>query len=430
MGILKRFIKDTQGSFAISFAVGALSTIIVIGAAIDITHSQKAKRHLQDLNDNAALAAARERHMETAEKKEIAKTFVEQAFDLKYDLNILHVDLKDGTDTITVTSTAKVNTMMMGILGKDTITLEAVSEVKQTATGGPVEISFIFDTTASMNFGNKWRDVTLALEDMLKEIDQGAKKDQFRASLVPFSDRVNLGKFKQQWVDKSFLKGGKASKAYKGCVEPREETIGANTHALTNKKESEVQFIPSTVGTYGPAGWYRGGVPYCSSSAIVYPTHNINKLKTGLSKLNPGGTGRFDVGLAWGYRMLSTNWRADIGGGKWPAENKVTKVAVFLTDGYSIAYQREVGPPAKIQPWGWNKGTPEGFDNVLDVCNQMKAEDIQIHVIGVNPHHNAKLYFKACATSPEHYHDVRTAVDIVEAIGKIGVTTSALRLSR
>ncbi len=425
---IKKYFRDTKGGMALPFAIGTMASLTLVAAGLDYTQTQQARRYLQDLTDNAALAVANEFDITSGEKEIYAHDFVSEIFDVNYDLVVLDVALTENDETITVNTTAIIKPTIR--LMRDTVAIQVSSEVNRTSRGGPVEISFVFDTTASMRFGSKWEDVTDALSDMVGQLEKGAGKDDFRVSLVPFSDRVNLGSKKFSWTDGSFLQTGHEISWYRGCVEPREEHIGLNTHTLTNKTHSELKFVPSTHGTYGPAGWYRwGGIPYCSNSAIVYPTRDVEKVEDALEHLRAGGTGRFDVGLAWGYRMLSNTWRADIGGGVWPDEDEVTKVAVFLTDGYSIAYEREVGPVAHYRPWGRNKGTPEGFNNVLSVCDQMKDEGIEIHVIGVSPHENAEQYFMQCASGPEYYHDVSTADDIIDAIGEIGVTIDAPRIA-
>jgi len=429
MNWVKKYIRDINGGIATPFVIGTMASLTVMAAGLDYTQSQQARRYLQDLTDNAALAVANEFEITTGEKEVYAHDFVSEIFGVNYDLVILDVTLVENEETITVNTTAVIKPTIR--LMRDTVAIQVSSEVNRTSRGGPVEISFVFDTTASMKFGSKWEDVTDALSGMVEGLEKGAGKDDFRVSLVPFSDRVNIGNKRFAWTDESFLQSASELSWYRGCVEPREEMIGSNANTLTNKTHSELKFVPSTSSTYGPAGWYRwGGIPYCSNSAIVYPTSDVDDVEHALEHLTAGGTGRFDVGLAWGYRMLSNSWRADIGGGVWPDEDEVTKVAVFLTDGYSIAYEREVGPVVSQRPWGRNKGTPEGFENVLSVCDQMKDEGIEIHMIGVSPHANAEDYFRQCASGPEYYHDVSSAEDIIDAIGEIGVTIDAPRIAR
>lgn len=421
---LKKFLKDTQGGFAIWFAVSAMALTIAVGAAYDLNQAQSAQSYLQDLNDSAALAAAHDKNAKTSKKRKEARAFIKSGFETKYKLRVIKVKLKENDDVVRVTTTAELQTMMMGIVGKEGMEIKVVSEVNQTASGGPVEISFILDTTSSMNnFGGQWNQVVNALEDLMTELETNAgNSGQFKASLVPFSDRVNLGDKKFDWIDMSYLADPAAAAAYRGCTEPRGQLIGGNPHALTARKPKKLPFIPSTVGTYGY-------VSTCPSVGIAYPTDNISKVKSELKNITPSGTGRFDIGLAWGYRMLSNKWRKPIGGGGWPKKKTVTKVAVLLTDGYSYAYEKEVGPPADPQPWGWNHGTPEGFDNLIEICDRMKADNIQIHVIGAKTQAQALPYLKACATSVDHYYSVSTSYDLIDAIGEIGIKTSALRLS-
>ncbi|MBL4870306.1 MAG: hypothetical protein JKX72_05075 [Robiginitomaculum sp.] len=407
---LKKFINDIGGGFAIPFAGASLVIMVAFGAALDINQAHKANSYLQDLTDGAALIAALDKDSDQAKKKEIAKTYIKAAFETNYKLKVLKVKLKQKKNgAVKVTTIAHLETMMMGIIGKDTIKVKVTSVVNQSASDNPVEIAFVLDTTASMNaFGAQWSKVVDALETLMIDMaaNGGSGADEFRASLIPYADRVRIGNKKLKGIP-----------ILSECANSREENIGGNAHKLTNKTPKEVPFT----GGYG--GWG------CPSEAVTFPTNDIKSMVQSLNNINPAGTGRFDVGLAWGYRLLSNKWRPIIGGGNWPKQKKVTKVAVFLTDGYSTIYEYEVGPVVDPQPWGWNKGTPEGFTNVLDVCTQMKNEDIVIHVIAVNMNVHFKPYLEKCATDLDHYHSVSDASDVVNAIGKIGKQTSVLRVS-
>ncbi|PHR60397.1 MAG: hypothetical protein COA43_06685 [Robiginitomaculum sp.] len=425
MKLFNKFTKDIQGGLAMVFAIGSMSLVVTVGAAIDINRAYRAELYLQDLTDSAALAAARDHTLKPKQKRKIAKEFIETTFDANFDLNVLRVKLRETKNgTVRVKTNAEINTIIMGIVGKNTLKIKAVSEVRKTVSGGPVEIAFILDTTNSMaTFGSSWSDVVNALEDLMIKLEKDAgDPSAFKASLVPFGDRVNLGAKAYNWIDNSYLASPAASSNYKGCVEPRGETIGSSANRLTKKTPKKLPFIPSTVGTYG---YVKG----CPTVSIVYPTTNITKLKRAINEIRPAGTGRFDVGLAWGHRMLSNNWRNSIARGAWPKKKNVTKIAVFLTDGYSTAYEGEVLPVAARKPWGWNLGTPEGFENLAFVCDAMKADGIQMHIIGVNVQPHALATMKACATDADHYYTVTNASDIIKAVKEIGVKATDLRIS-
>ncbi len=54
----------------------------------------------------------------------------------------------------------------------------------------------------------------------------------------------------------------------------------------------------------------------------------------------------------------------------------------MITDGHTTAYEFEAlnGLPAN-SPYGWNNGSPNGFNNLVHVCDQMKDDDIEIFAI-------------------------------------------------
>ncbi len=161
----------------------------------------------------------------------------------------------------------------------------------------PMEISFGFDVTGSMKFGNRWEDATGALSDMLDILKAAAEadggSDSFRVSLVPFSDRVTIPDYMEDAVlDPSIPlvtsgnsnRNSKNRKQYVGCVEPREETVGADEFVLTDKPPSEIPFPPSQTGEYGDIYGGPTKAPICLPVAMVTPTSDTEEVKTELNK--------------------------------------------------------------------------------------------------------------------------------------------------
>ena len=87
--MLKRFLKDTSGQFAIMFSVGATALVIGAGVAIDISGAHKHKASLQSMTDAAVLAAAAQKSDKVAELKQIAQQVVD-----KMSSTVTHLSIK------------------------------------------------------------------------------------------------------------------------------------------------------------------------------------------------------------------------------------------------------------------------------------------------------------------------------------------------
>ena len=154
-----------------------------------------------------------------------------------------------------------------------------------------------------------------------------------------------------------------------------------------------------------------GGYPHCPNVAIVPPTNDINELITAANNFSKSGTGRFDVGMAWAWRLLSTNWRGQWSSGGYAAANATERrqIAIMVTDGRTNAYRYEVD---ETESWGWNEGSVGGFTNMVAVCDSMKVAGMEIFMIRVDGNEHATDYMKDCATDDDYYLEVTDNADL------------------
>jgi Putative Flp pilus-assembly TadE/G-like len=196
-----------------------------------------------------------------------------------------------------------------------------------------------------------------------------------------------------------------------------------------------------------------------------------------------GGT-MANLGLAWGWRVLSPRWR-----GLWDGdlpdelpldyeEPNMEKVVILLTDGNNEWYDYPgitfqwggsganhfTGIPGSNQyptsPSNWRSqfqttwpgadytaygrlsegrlGTtnPNSVkavldDRMLDMCQTMKAQGIIIHTMtfGASPSIATKTMYETCATEPDMYFDAPTASALQQAFVQIADELSALRIA-
>ncbi len=448
-------------------ALVIIPLVAICGASVDMVRRSTYKAALQSANDAGILAASKLVGAPSSEQQTIAFSYMDSNLsDIGEEIHILSRRFLDpdecaaqnpvafGAPTTCLETVAEIKTHFMALYNVKTLRISAYSQA--TITTQPMEISFGFDATGSMKFGNRWEDATSAMSDMLDVLKAGSEagglEDAFRVSLVPFSDRVTIpSQLEATILDSSIpieTKGNKnrnskSRKAYVGCIEPREELIAGDPFVLTDKPASDIPFRPSQIGQYGPIYGGTHKSPICLKVPMIPPTDDIDFVKSELDKLKPKGTGRFDVGAAWVWRTLSSEWRGEFGDPDWPREryndegDENIKVAVLITDGNTIAYQDEVWLPGDHKkPYGYNKGTPRGFEHFVDVCRAMANEGIHVHMINVAKPGSNQFntdfipYAQDCASRSDYYYEVGNADDLIKAFRAIGEKTSRLRLTR
>ncbi len=462
-----RFSRNNRGNIGMLMGLLVIPLVAVAGAAVDMVRQSTFTASLQSASDAGILAASKLLGAPSSEQQALAFRYMDSNLsDTQQQIRIIsrtflnpeecaaNNPVSFGAPTTCLETVAEIDTYFMRLYGVRTLQLASYSQA--TITMRPMEISFGFDVTGSMKFGNRWEDATGALSDMLDILKAAAEadgdSDSFRVSLVPFTDRVMIPSYMEDDVldpsiplvtTGSSNRNSKSRKQYVGCVEPREETIDSDVFVLTDKPPSEISFRPSQIGEYGDIYGGPTEAPTCLPVALVAPTSDVEKVKTELNKLVPRGTGRFDIGAAWVWRTLSPKWRgvysdADFPRDRYNEEDEENiKVAVIITDGNTIAYRDEVWLPGDPkQPWGWNKGTEHGFEHFVDVCHAMAHEGIHVHMVNVAKsgtrdfNANFIAYAQDCASQPDYYYQVADVEGLIMAFRAIGEKTSQLRLTR
>ena len=193
---MKRFVTDTAGSVAIVFALAFMSIMVIIGFGIDYGRLQTVHSSAQAAADSAALYGVHLMDEESdnlkPQLKKVFKTNLSEDFSVD-ELKFHAVRGSDGE--IIVTASGRVETVFMQVIDKGTMHFS----VKATASGGVdtgAEIVIAIDATNSM--GSVWNDAQDVLETSLNGISQYTGEDNFFVTLLPFQDRVSIGR--AEWL--------------------------------------------------------------------------------------------------------------------------------------------------------------------------------------------------------------------------------------
>jgi Flp pilus assembly protein TadG len=312
--------RDEKGSVTILFAASAVTLLSLIGMGIDYGRARSMQADLQAGADAAALAAASAMTNSMASRSARADSVFQdnaRAHSHVSDVRgqLTSVDNPDYGAVYRYTGSANVETLMLGLINIDELPVNVEAEAIARSSG--TEIVIALDTTNSMTWGTKFSDATEMVEDALEAMKAAAGPRDFFVGFVPFTDRVNIGTHRSNWVNvngmdmSQFEPGddipgpGKAKilDDWNGCVEPREERIGSYNWALDDDRPtgSKGWFKPSMKGFYNTPEWRE---PKCNDE-IVGPYRDPDDVMDKIKNLKTDGTGRFDVGLAWAWRMMS-----------------------------------------------------------------------------------------------------------------------------
>jgi Flp pilus assembly protein TadG len=423
----RNFARNQSGATAIVFGLALVPVVGAAGIAVDYSRAGEARQALQNAVDSAALAAVVDR---SRGRQTDIQSLVGAAVTKIAHLDNLKVTGRWSDDgrNLEVTASGQVRTVIGQLSGTS---IEIATTGEATLSGGgssePNEFVFAFDTTASMTINGCFSCAVATLTQTLQSLRLSSAPGSFSAAFIPFSDRVRIGTSRGSWLS------GPVPAGWNGCVEPREEKIGANIHGLTDRTPSQLGFRPTAPGQFisNLGSIYPGGAPFCPSQTMLPPGTPIGDIERAMTSMTTGGTGRYDEAMAWAWRLVSPQWQGAFGSPGLPAaKGKGKKTVVVLTDGYTEAYRHEVGGPAG-NIFGNNLGSRAGFENFVRVCDAMRAQGVEVHVIFTRTGNSSfEPFGRACAAQPDRFHVVGDAPALASVFKRFGLSTGTARLIR
>ncbi len=190
---IKRFIRETSGAIMIAFALMAPVIVGSAGMALDFTYAYLVQQRLQQAIDAAALAAAGA----STDEDEINQK-IQDFFDANYpedELGATFVPevVVDG-DQIYVTGNANYTTFFLGLIGVNTISVTASSQVQREIRG--LEVVMVLDNTGSMSTNNNIRSLKTAATNFINILFSNTNDpEDVKIGLVPYANSVRIGRY-------------------------------------------------------------------------------------------------------------------------------------------------------------------------------------------------------------------------------------------
>ena len=405
--IIIQFQKSEQGSLAIFFAITIMLLAIVVSMSVDGARAVNAYTRAGNALDAASLAAAKAMNDEglpDAELYTIAKTiFDENTQDLsrrgiKYKNLNLQIDRNNSTVKATVEG--EVQTTFAQIMNIPKIDIGNTS----TATYNikDIELAMMLDVTGSMR-GSKIDDLKEAATQLVDILIQDESQLQkTRIALAPYAASVNTGSYANE------VSGGTSRD---GCVYERD-----NRYAFSEVAPGRNSFFNTMRNPRRPSNRQYG----CPQAEILPLTDDKRQIKRNINNFRVGGYTAGHLGTAWAWYLISPEW-ANI----WPSssrpveysDKKTIKVAILMTDGeFNTSYLN-------------GRANRTSSTQAQRLCENMKAEGIQLYSVAFQAPSSAQRTLKACASSTGHYFNATNGDELIRTFKDIAVRLSKLRIS-
>lgn len=218
-------------------------------------------------------------------------------------------------------------------------------------------------------------------------------------------------------------------------------------YGASNK--NNVLSLAKTGTSYGPNSGC--GLTSLMRLTNVRSTTQRDAVKTKLGQMVANGNTNVAMGLVWGWHTLSNN--APFADGVNPTTTdgkKTTKVIVLLTDGDNTNDTYNNPNNSVYTGYGYiaqgrlknasgtaltTSSTATNRRDAIDsreklVCDNAKAEGVQIYAIGVGVSSHSKTILQDCATKLDMYYDVTDAAELTSVFNTIAGSIQNLRITK
>lgn len=438
-GLMQRaasFAKDTSGATAIIFALSIPMFIGAAGVAVDLAQAYNIKSRLGNAVDKAALAAGSMTgtldEIEVQVQRFIDANYQEDRLGETYDISVTF-----GDGNVRVAGNARVPTTFMRILGHDYIDVFQETIVKRELAG--VEVALVLDVTGSMA-GNNITALRTASTNFLNIMFSRISDPEYlKVAIVPFSATVNLGAAGSalvNWPATDAYKSPASTIAYdsgttgtttnwRGCITERSSPLDTRDDETPKWGMYRYPRLCSQYNSNGTCRTYSNNNPNtgCTVSRVVPLTNNQSTLQSAVNGLAASGNTYINVGLVWGWRVLSPT--APFTGGSEYDDPDWSKTIILMTDG-------DNQPLSAYSAYGANPGLSQAQLNtkMMTVCQNAKEAGVTIYTItfqsGIS--NATRELFRQCATDQTKYFNAPSNQDLINAFENIANQLSQLHI--
>ena len=246
-----------------------------------------------------------------------------------------------------------------------------------------------------------------------------------------------------------YSSGGKSWCAFQGCTYFTFENVYGNlqTHQISNCVTERTGSNAYT--DVAPTGSARVGRNYpsassntCVNAGIQPLTSNRSSLKSSIDSYSTEGSTAGQIGIGWGWYMVSPNFNS-----LWPSNAaaayntaRTLKAVVIMTDGeFNTPYcsgviSRDAGSGSGSNTGKIDCAADNGdpFNQGKSMCAAMKARGVLVYTVGfqIESDSSAADVLRTCASTPSSFYLPANGGDLSEAFAAIGRDITRLRISK
>lgn len=438
----RQFRRDEGGNLTVLMGIALLAVAMAAGAGVDYARLLSSQTALAAAVDAAALQLGTSKLKSRAALESLAESVVRQNYseDRHGTLTDVELDLSSAM-TVGVTVTAQLDTSFMRLAGIEHIRFPVRSEV--TKSGSNIEVALVLDTTGSME-GTKISALKTAAKDFIDEVVWDDQSTFYsKVALVPYSMGVNLG---------SRAAGARGTATSGTCTSP-----GCTNYRFTNARGASrtlgistcvsertgTEALTDAAASSHPVGRnYASANNPCLGSELIALETDKTDLKNAVDALQASGSTAGQIGIAWGWYVLSRDFGLWSGSSQPAAygADQVNKIAVIMTDGaFNTGYCRGViardsgtGSGSTNDKINCDATNGSSAEQAVQLCEAMKAKGITIYTVGfdIEDESGAQEVMTDCATSPAHAYLAATGAELKAAFREIGQKMTSIRISR
>jgi len=432
----RKYLNDNLGNFAIKLALLAPLLLISLGVAIDTSRLVSAKQKLQYATDSSALGVAR----------------AYQNIDTEQTVQNITVR-KTPDDTIVMNTKSKLEPIFIQIFGYPKLEVSAASEVN-IFQNIKTEVALVVDHSGSLKGNGGFTHLSNALDVFMDSITEQNDMGDLYVSFLPWAGTVNVGNEHSSWL-KNYDSDLFGDDNWHGCMMARKNDLDLTDNPPIGSDKFEPFAWPSDVWN----DWQDKPVdeyidypteinipslgPNAGCSVEMVPlTNKRDKIQVAMDEYKASISNRIGtltpIAMAWAQRALSPKWRGYWKGPTPPnlPTNEGNKIIVFLSDGNAYWRLSESKNP-DFSPYGYlsenqlNIKNPKSKPNrtkqlrkamnkrFLQICDNIKAEGVQIYTIGYALNKKSAKVYQDCATSKSHFFHSPASSQISETFKSI-----------
>jgi Flp pilus assembly protein TadG len=442
---VSNFAADQSGQYAIIFALCSGVIMISVGLSVDYTRIISARSQLTGALDAAVTSTARDITRGKVDKKEATRrvqAFLEANLDgkrlTKDNVHLTDVTIDPVTSAISASARVDVN-MMFPVMNNPKVQPVNV-KIGALYSERKVEVSMVLDVTGSM-------DETVGGSTKIKELKAAAKSavkaflengsDNTRVAITPYSYGVNVG----AGLLKATVVGENGSPAPDSCAaERRGPLMFSDASPVAGKVTRPDKFSYFEVSNKKYYDIYKPDWN-CPTAAIQPLTRDAKALNSLIDKLEAKGATAGQIGIQWGWYMLSPNWKSALPSASEPVSYNTAdseKYLILMTDGMFNTEASGLSNAALPNYAGISLASGR---LAMSYCAAIKDKKVKLYTIGFDLKHAGDAAQQAetvkmlseCASTPvgseKTFYNAENGADLKKAFDDIAARIQTLRLT-